>query len=80
MANDEIGKIIGNIKKAWNPELDIPVDEQENPVNYRIVRLRALTHDLIAKQKDLSLELEKLEGNLSALLQEINDQSDNHKG
>ena len=33
-----------------NPELGIPADEKENPVNYRIIRLRKLVKEtMIAK-------------------------------
>lgn len=76
MSNKEIDQIFGSIKKALNPELDIPVDEKDNPVNYRIVRLRSLVEDLRDKQKQQMLELEKIETNLTALLEEINKSGD----
>ena len=72
MAHEELGKIIGSIKKAINPELNIPADEQNNPVNYRINRLRALAEEIVAQQKEQTLQVEKLEDNLAALLQELN--------
>lgn len=76
MSNKEIDQIFGSIKKVLNPELDIPVDEKENPVNYRIVRLRELVKDLMEKQKQQMLDMEKLETNLTALLDELNKSKD----
>lgn len=76
MSNKEIDQIFGSIKKVLNPELDIPVDEKENPVNYRIVRLRELVKELMDKQKQQMLDMEKLETNLTALLDELNKSKD----
>ncbi len=76
MANKEIEQIFGSIKKALNPELNIPLDEKDNPLNFRITRLRDLVQNLAAKQKEQMLEFEKLETNLTALLQELNKTDD----
>lgn len=72
MSSKDLDKIFGSIKKALNPELGIPVDEKDNPVNYRINRLRELSKSVVEKQKDLTIDLEKINDNLSALLQELN--------
>lgn len=72
MSNKDIENIFGSIKKVLNPELEIPVDEKDNPLNYRIVRTRELLQNFISKHKEQLLELEKLETNLSALLVDLN--------
>lgn len=73
MANKDIEEFVGSIRKALNPELSIPVDEQDNPLNYRIVRLRELVKKFAADHKQQSLELEKIESNLTALLLDLNE-------
>jgi hypothetical protein len=55
-----------------NPELGIPADEKENPVNYRIIRLRKLVKETMTAQKALTAELTKIESNLLGLLEELN--------
>lgn len=72
MSHKDLDNLLGSFKKVFDPEAGIPKDEEANPLNYRIVRTRALLKELMAKQKDLLLEMEKVETNILEILQEIN--------
>ena len=70
--NFDIQGIIKKVRVSINPELGIPADEQENPVNYRIIHLRKLVKETMTAQKALTAELSKIESNLLGLLEELN--------
>ena len=70
--NFDIQGIIKKVRVSINPELGIPADEKENPINYRIIHLRKLVKETITAQKALSSELSKIEANLLGLLEELN--------
>lgn len=68
----DIQGIIKKVRVSMNPELGVPADEKENPVNYRIIHLRKLLKEAIEKQRSLTAELTKIESNLLGLLEELN--------
>ena len=68
----DIQGIIKKVRVSMNPELGVPADEKENPVNYRIIHLRTLLKEAIEKQRSLTAELTKIESNLLGLLEELN--------
>lgn len=70
--NFDIQGIIKKVRVSINPELGVPADEKENPINYRIIKLRKLVKESMTAQKALSAELSKIESNLLGLLEELN--------
>lgn len=72
----DIQGIIKKVRVSMNPELGVPADEQENPINYRIIRLRKLVKETMTAQKALTAELSKIESSLLALLEDLNPELD----
>jgi len=72
----DIQGIIKKVRVSMNPELGVPADEKENPINYRIIRLRKLVKETMTAQKALTAELSKIESNLLALLEDLNPELD----
>lgn len=64
--------LVKNVKSALNPEMAVPADEKENPVNYRIVRLTKLMGDMAVMRKAMDRDFDRLETNLRELLVELN--------
>ena len=68
----KIREVIGTIKKAIYPELNIPKDHENDPINYRIIRIKDLLNEIDEKSEALSATLSNVKTNLGALLEELN--------
>ena len=72
----DIQSLIKKVRVSINPELGVPADEKENPINYRIIRLRKLVKETMTAQKAVTADLTKIESSLMALLEELNPELD----
>lgn len=68
----DIQGIVKNVRTVINPELAVPADEKDNPVNYRIVRLKKMLDDVATLRKALDKEMDAMSGHLQELLIELN--------
>ena len=68
----KIRGIIHTIRVAIKPELAIPSDEANHPINYRIQRLRTQLDELKKMHEQISSSINNVSTNLEGLLEEIN--------
>lgn len=68
----DVKSLMSTVRKVIDPEYGVPIDEETHPINYRIARLTKLVSEVAEAQRQLGLELDKVETNLKALLEEIN--------
>ena len=68
----DIKGVVKTVKAVVDPERVIPVDEEKNPINYRIVRIRGLIASIRKEHKRLNQEISGIETQLTALLEDLN--------
>jgi len=69
---NKIRGIIHTLRVAIKPELAIPSDEANHPINYRIQRLRTQLSELKKTHDQISASISNISTNLEGLLEEIN--------
>lgn len=64
--------LVKNVRSVMDPEYNIPADEQNNPINYRIMRIKALLDELKQAQLGVNQKSDQIEANLNGLLEILN--------
>ena len=64
-------QVIQNIREAINPETRIPEEQKDNPLYYRIERLKALITEIQQNQNETNDKINKVITNFNELLSEL---------
>ena len=73
MANSDFDfkNILNTVRSTINPEYAIPKDKEKHPVNFRISRIKNLIGELHKAQQMLSAELNRMDAQISGLIEEV---------
>ena len=73
MANSDFDfkNILNTVRSTINPEYAIPKDKEKHPVNFRISRIKNLISELHKAQQMLSAELNRMDTQISGLIEEV---------
>lgn len=63
--------LLNTVRSTINPEYAIPKEKMKHPVNFRITRIKNLISELHKAQQMLSAELNKMDTQISALIEEV---------